>query len=121
MIGPVYIENISGVRYSVSYLISGDEGTALSKTRDICYEQTVEFPEDLTPEGDIKYHIVGRIEDFAKAGLALSGTSPGGELVEIVEITSHPWFLACQFHPEFKSRPSNPHPLFKNFIKATLK
>jgi len=60
-------------------------------------------------------------EDFIKAGLALSGTSPGGELVEIVEITSHPWFLACQFHPEFKSRPSNPHPLFKNFIKATLK
>ncbi len=59
-------------------------------------------------------------EDFTKAGLALSGTSPGGELVEIVEITSHPWFLACQFHPEFKSRPSNPHPLFKNFIKATL-
>ncbi len=59
-------------------------------------------------------------EDFIKAGLELSGTSPGGELVEIVEITSHPWFLACQFHPEFKSRPLTPHPLFKHFIKATL-
>ena len=59
-------------------------------------------------------------EDFIQAGLELSGTSPGGELVEIVEIASHPWFLACQFHPEFKSRPLTPHPLFKNFIKATL-
>jgi CTP synthase len=59
-------------------------------------------------------------EEFTKAGLELSGTSPNGELVEVVEIASHPWFLACQFHPEFKSRPMSPHPFFKNFIKATL-
>jgi len=59
-------------------------------------------------------------QTLTKAGLTLSGTSPNGELVEIVEINSHPWFVACQFHPEFKSRPMNPHPLFKNFIKATL-
>jgi len=59
-------------------------------------------------------------ELLTKAGLKLSGTSPSGELVEIIEISSHPWFLACQFHPEFKSRPMNPHPLFKNFIKAAL-
>ena len=59
-------------------------------------------------------------ESLTKAGLTLSGISPNGELVEIVEITSHPWFLACQFHPEFKSRPMSPHPLFKSFIKATL-
>ena len=58
--------------------------------------------------------------EFTKAGLELSGTSPNGELVEVVEIASHPWFLACQFHPEFKSRPMSPHPFFKNFIKATL-
>jgi len=57
---------------------------------------------------------------LTKAGLKLSGTSPNGELVEIIEFSLHPWFLACQFHPEFKSRPMNPHPLFKNFIKATL-
>ena len=59
-------------------------------------------------------------ETLTTAGLLVSGTFPRGELVEIVEIASHPWFLACQFHPEFKSRPLSPHPLFKNFIKATL-
>jgi CTP synthase len=59
-------------------------------------------------------------ETLSKVGLQFSGIFPEGELVEIIEITSHPWFLACQFHPEFKSRPTHPHPIFKNFIKATL-
>jgi len=54
------------------------------------------------------------------AGLTISGTSPNGELVEITEIADHPWFLGCQFHPEFKSRPMDPHPLFKDFIGAAL-
>ncbi len=54
-------------------------------------------------------------------GLSISGLSPDGELVEIVEVLDHPWFLGCQFHPEFKSRPRNPHPLFKGFIKAALR
>ena len=53
-------------------------------------------------------------------GLTVSGTSPTGDLVEIVEIKDHPWFLGCQFHPEFKSRPMDPHPLFRDFIKAAL-
>jgi CTP synthase len=53
-----------------------------------------------------------------KAGLVIAGTSPDGKLVEIVEIKEHPWFVAVQFHPEFKSRPRTPHPLFLNFIKA---
>jgi CTP synthase len=60
------------------------------------------------------------MEPLTKAGLLISGIFPQGELVEIVEIPSHPWFLACQFHPEFKSRPTSPHPIFKNFIKAAL-
>jgi CTP synthase len=55
-----------------------------------------------------------------KAGMRLSGVSPDGQLVEIVEIPEHPWFLAVQFHPEFKSRPLDPHPLFRGFIKAAL-
>ena len=59
-------------------------------------------------------------EALEKAGLIISGVSPNGELVEIVEIKDHPWFLGCQFHPEFKSRPENPHPLFREFIKASL-
>ncbi|MFT8315243.1 MAG: CTP synthase [Clostridium sp.] len=54
-------------------------------------------------------------------GLILSGTSPDERLVEIVELKDHPWFVAVQFHPEFKSRPNKPHPLFRDFIKASLK
>ncbi len=59
-------------------------------------------------------------EVLEKAGLIYSGLSPDGELVEIVELKDHPWFLGCQFHPEFKSRPLNPHPLFVSFIHAAL-
>jgi CTP synthase len=54
-------------------------------------------------------------------GLSVTGTSPDGELVEIVELEGHPWFLGCQFHPEFKSRPTEPHPLFRAFIRAALR
>jgi len=59
-------------------------------------------------------------DKLEESGLVISGASPNGELVEIVEIKDHPWFLGCQFHPEFKSRPMDPHPLFKDFIKASL-
>jgi CTP synthase len=59
-------------------------------------------------------------EKLEENGLSISGTSPDGELVEIVEIQDHPWFLGCQFHPEFKSRPMEPHPLFSSFIEASL-
>lgn len=55
-----------------------------------------------------------------EAGLKISGLSPEGNLVEIIEIEEHPWFLAGQFHPEFQSSPKNPHPLFREFIKAAL-
>jgi CTP synthase len=53
-------------------------------------------------------------------GLCISGTSPNGDLVEIVELSGHPWFLGCQFHPEFKSRPMRSHPLFRDFIRAAI-
>ena len=53
-------------------------------------------------------------------GFVISGTSPDGKLVELIELLNHPWFLACQFHPEFKSKPNQPHPLFKGFLGATL-
>jgi CTP synthase len=59
-------------------------------------------------------------ERLEEKGLIISGTSPDGELVEMVEVKDHPWFLGCQFHPEFKSRPMNPHPLFREFIRASL-
>ena len=57
-------------------------------------------------------------ERLADEGLTISGTSPDGGLVEMVEITEHPWFVAGQFHPELKSRPTRPHPLFASFIEA---
>ncbi len=59
-------------------------------------------------------------EQLIRHGMTISGLSPDGELVEIVELKDHPWFLGCQFHPEFKSRPMEPHPLFREFIKAAL-
>ena len=55
------------------------------------------------------------------AGLVASGLSPDGKLVEIVELPGHPYFIASQFHPEFKSRPTIPHPLFNGLVKAALK
>ncbi|MEC4895388.1 MAG: CTP synthase [Oscillatoria sp. PMC 1051.18] len=57
---------------------------------------------------------------FIETGYLISGTSPDGRLVEIIELKEHPFFIATQFHPEFHSRPSNPHPLFLGFVKATL-
>jgi len=60
------------------------------------------------------------IDRLEEKGLVISGTSPDGELVEIVEIKDHPWYLGCQFHPEFKSSPMDPHPLFREFIRASL-
>jgi len=59
-------------------------------------------------------------EQFAAKGMLLSGLSPDKALVEIVELADHPWFLGCQFHPEFKSRPLHPHPLFRDFVGAAL-
>ncbi len=61
------------------------------------------------------------LESLKAAGLVISGVSPDGALVEIVELKDHPWFLGCQFHPEFKSTPRRPHPLFTAFIGAALK
>jgi CTP synthase len=60
---------------------------------------------------------INRLEE---CGLVFSGMSPSGDLIEIIELKDHPWFLGCQFHPEFKSRPMDPHPLFRDFIKASL-
>ncbi|MBI3597751.1 MAG: CTP synthase [Nitrospirae bacterium] len=60
------------------------------------------------------------LETFKKAGMTVSGLYPKEQLVEIIELQDHPWFLATQFHPEFRSRPTAPHPIFREFIKAAL-
>lgn len=57
---------------------------------------------------------------FEKSGMQVSGLNPQHNLVEMIELAGHPWYLGCQFHPEFKSRPVKSHPLFKSFIKAAL-
>lgn len=68
-----------------------------------------------------RYEFNNELRDrLEESGLIISGTSPHGDLVEITEIKDHPWFLGCQFHPEFKSRPMDTHPLFRDFIKASV-
>ena len=59
-------------------------------------------------------------EQLEQGGMTLSGVSPDGTLVEMVEVEDHPYFVACQFHPEFKSKPRDPHPLFTAFVRAAL-
>jgi CTP synthase len=53
-----------------------------------------------------------------EAGMSFTGMSPDRKFVEMIELPNHPWFLGCQFHPEFKSKPVAPHPLFKDFVRA---
>ena len=78
--------------------------------------------EEISERHRHRYEFNNEFRDrLEEKGLIFSGTSPNGELVEIIEISDHPWFLGCQFHPEFKSRPMKPHPLFRDFIGASLK
>ena len=59
-------------------------------------------------------------EEMERRGFVISGTSHNGALVELIELREHPWYVACQFHPEFQSKPNAPHPLFEGFIAACL-
>jgi CTP synthase len=59
-------------------------------------------------------------QQMEEKGFIISGTSPDGVLVELIELRDHPWFLACQYHPEFRSKPNKPHPLFRGFVAACL-
>ncbi len=69
-----------------------------------------------------RYEFNNIYRDKAKAaGMRLSGVSPDGNLVEMMELPDHPWFVGVQFHPELKSRPLTPHPLFREFVKASVK
>jgi CTP synthase len=68
-----------------------------------------------------RYEVNNKYRDqFIEHGLNLSGLSPDGSLVEMVELQTHPWFIGCQFHPELQSRPTRPHPLFASFIGAAV-
>jgi CTP synthase len=69
-----------------------------------------------------RYEVNNKFRDDLKThGLVFSGVSPDDRLVEMIELSDHPYFVACQFHPELKSRPDNPHPLFVGFVEASMK
>jgi CTP synthase len=69
-----------------------------------------------------RYEVNNDYRDLlVEKGMIISGTSPSGNIVEMMELPNHPWFVACQFHPEFKSRPNRPHPLFMGFVNAAIK
>jgi len=69
-----------------------------------------------------RYEVSNSYRDlFSQNGLKQTGLSPDGQLVEIVELSGHPWFIGCQFHPELQSRPTRPHPLFEGFVAAAVK
>ncbi len=77
--------------------------------------------EDIDERHRHRYEVNNRyVELFQEKGLVLSGMSPDRQLVEMIELRDHPWFVACQFHPEFKSRLTRPHPLFREFIRAAM-
>jgi CTP synthase len=105
-----------------------DKGGSMRLGAYPCKIEKGTFAHEAYKSGDIserhrhRYEFNNRYKDILKkAGLVISGISPDGELVEIIELKEHPWFLGCQFHPEFKSTPRKPHPLFTAFIGAALK
>src|SRR5512135_2324165 len=105
-----------------------DKGASMRLGAWPCVVEDDSFAFDAYGQKDISERHRHRYEfnnDFKKQlterGLQITGASPDGRLAEIVEIKDHPWFLGCQFHPEFKSRPTNPHPLFRAFIEASLR
>lgn len=107
--------------------ITSDKGASMRLGAYPCHIEKNTFAyqaykiQDISERHRHRYEFNAEYKDMLEAkGLIISGTSPNGELVEIIEIKNHPWFLGCQFHPEFKSRPMNPHPLFKSFIKACI-
>jgi len=69
-----------------------------------------------------RYEVNNNYRDvLGENGMVFSGLSPDGNLVEILELPDHPWYIGCQFHPELKSRPMRPHPLFQSFIAAAIR
>ena len=104
------IKNMGGTMRLGSYDCKIVEGT---KTYDAYGEVDIEERHRHRFEFNNDYR-----DNLTEKGLIISGTSPDDFLVEIVEVPNHPWAIGCQFHPEFKSRPNRPHPLFKSFLEA---
>ncbi len=104
------INNMGGTMRLGAYPCTIKKGT-------IAYEAYKE--EQVSERHRHRYEVNNEYRDvLTDYGAVISGTSPDDFLVEMIELENHPWFLGCQFHPEFKSRPNSPHPIFKSFIKA---
>ena len=107
------IINMGGTLRLGNYTCNIKNDTLASK----CYEA-----ETIKERHRHRYEVNNRyLELLTEKGLVISGTNPETNLVEIIELPNHPHYIGCQFHPEFKSRPSKPHPLFKSFINAAIK
>jgi len=106
------IANKGGTMRLGSYACNIKDG---SKTAEAYYRNTTTERHRHRYEFNNSY-----LESFEKNGMLAAGINPESNLVEIVEITTHPWFVGVQFHPEYKSTVANPHPLFVDFIKACL-
>ncbi len=106
------IEDLGGTMRLGLYPCKIAEGTLAMK----CYEDELVYERHRH-----RYEFNNEYRDLIESvGLKISGTSPDGRLVEVIELPDHPWFLAVQFHPEFTSRPNRPQPLFKHFVRAAL-
>ena len=109
----VGIEDIGGTLRLGSYPCVLDKS---SKSYEVYGEETIQERHRHRYEVNNYYR-----EELIKHGITLAGVSPDGRIVEMIEIKDHPWFIATQAHPEFKSRPNRPHPLFRGFVEAALK
>ena len=137
-----YAQNVAGIEKANSTEFDVNTGEpVIYKLRDLLGVDTIggtmrlgAYPCELKPESLVtgiyeqsmiserhrhRYEFNRSFEQrLSESGLVISGVSPDKNFVEVVEIKDHPWFLACQFHPEFKSRPLEPHPLFRSFVGA---
>jgi CTP synthase len=106
------IKNMGGTMRLGSYPCKLEEGTMAHDA----YGQ-----DEVSERHRHRFELNNDYRDVIKEkGLIISGTSPDDFLVEMIELEDHPWFLGCQFHPEFKSRPNNAHPIFVSFLRAAL-
>jgi CTP synthase len=107
------VEEMGGTMRLGAYPCRLQEGSLARRT----YGNTPEISERHRHRYEVNQKYLNTLKEH---GLIISGLSPDGKFVEMVELTDHPWFLGCQFHPEYKSKPTEPHPLFVSYIAAAL-
>ncbi|HWN44554.1 MAG TPA: CTP synthase [Thermoanaerobaculia bacterium] len=107
------VEEMGGTMRLGAYPCKMQEGTLARRI----YGGATEISERHRHRYEVNQKYLGSLKEH---GLVISGISPDGKFVEMVELTDHPWFLGCQFHPEYKSKPTEPHPLFVSYIGAAL-